>query len=991
MDRLAVFLFLVAAVYPQSRFQIYNTENGLPNNSVLAIRQTRDGYLWVTTYGGLVRFDGMHFQVFDSSNTPALRGTNFATFSLFEDHEGALWAGTWSSGAIRYQNGTFTAYTTRDGLPNNSVVRVDEDREGTIWIFTHPGVSRLCKGRIEAVHTIGGEAIAPFLTAPPDLGIDAYLYGLWRFTASGLQRFAYGQWSSVPLPPLQQGAQSVRMDSLLEDAQGRLWFSIIGQPGRGYCVKDQQLTEWKGLPPGAFLNYRDRLGRLWMSDHRGRTGWWQSGRLTAFQDISTVSPYRVLEDREGGFWVGTLEGGLAHGIKDVIQVYRLPGGHEANVVEPITNDEAGHVWMGSYGLTQMSAGGFRTFFRSRPQVSWRAAQIPSALFAEHDGSLLCGYPNGLAIFKEGRFENPEAPLRTITSEIDAIWRDRAGTLWLGGEEGLYRYSHNQLDLFNSANGSVRGQVRALYEDASGTFWIGTDVGICQRKGNAFSCFGPQDELSQWGIRSITEDADHVIWVGTARRGILRIAHGTLTWIGAPNGLYMNDATAILEDLHGYFWIGCQLGIYRVKRQELNDFARHRIARVNSTIFGTTDGLNAPNCTGHGQPHGFRDKDGILWFSTQDGLAKIDPRILDFNSRPPPVVIEGCALEQRPVSCQKQVTLPVEANNFEIRYTALSLIRSHQIVFRYKLAGLDPAWTEVGNRRTAYFSHLPPGNFQFSVIAANSDGIWNTVGEQISITVLPHVYQTLWFQALVAGLALSLFALAWRIHTIRFGRQQALRQAFAQQIIASQETERKRIAGELHDSLGQHLSIIKNTALLLLNKSIGDEPSGAECIASEASQAMSEMRQISYNLRPYQLDLLGLTKALEELVRRTGEAAHLQMDVVIDDLSSAFPKEKEIHFYRIVQECLNNIVKHSRATMAQILVQRSGPTVLLVIRDNGTGFLPNKMEDDPAKGGFGLLGMRERVHLLGGVPKVHSAPGMGTVVSIEFHLETAGKV
>jgi len=537
---------------------------------------------------------------------------------------------------------------------------------------------------------------------------------------------------------------------------------------------------------------------------------------------------------------------------------------------------------------------------------------------------------------------------------------------------------------------VRGQVRALYEDASGTLWVGTDVGICQHKGNAFSCFGPKDELSQWGVRSITEDADHIIWAGTARQGILRIAHGTLTSIGAPDGLFVNDATAILEDTHGYFWIGCQLGIYRVKRQDLNDFARHRIPRVNSTIFGTTDGLNAPNCTGHGQPHGVRDKDGVLWFPTQGGLAKIDPRILDFNSQPPPVVIEGCAVEQRSVPCEKHVTLPAGANNLEIRYTALSLIWSHQIIFRYRLIGLDHSWTEAGNRRTAYFSHLPPGNFRFSVLAANSDGIWNMVGEQLSITVLPHSYQTLWFQVLVASLILSLFSLAWRMRTIRFDRQQALRQAFAQQVIASQEAERKRIAAELHDSLGQHLSVIKNTALLLWNKSAGGEHNEAECIAGEASQAISEMRQISYNLRPYQLDLLGLTKALEELARRTGEAAHLQMDVAIDDLSSAFAKEKEIHFYRIVQECLNNIVKHSRATVARVLVQRSGSTVLLLIRDNGTGFLPNKMESDPAKGGFGLLGIRERVHLLGGISKIHSTPGTGTVVSIEFHLEAAGK-
>ncbi len=989
MCRLPALLLLSIAVQGQSKFQIYNTENGLPNNSVLAIRQTRDGYLWFTTYRGLVRFDGVHFRIFDPSNTPELRGTNFATSSLFEDHQGALWAGSWSSGAIRYQDGKFTAYTTRDGLPNNDVVRIDEDRQGTIWIFTHPGISRLCKGRIEIVHAIAGEPVAPFLNPPSNLGIDAYLCGLWRFTPSGLQRFAYGQWSNIPLPPLKHGAKSVHVDSLLEDVKGRLWLSIIGQPRKGYCVKDGHLSEWKGLPPGAFLNYQDRLGRLWISDHQGHTGLWQNERLTTFESISTVSPYRVFEDREGGFWVGTLEGGLAHGTKEVIQVFRIPGGHEANVIGPITEDGAGNIWVGSYGLTELNRAGLRTFFRPRPHVSWRAAQMPNSLFADGDGSILCGYPNGLAIFKNGRFRDLEAPLHAITSEIDAILRDRTGTLWLGGEEGLYRYSHCKLDRFNAANGPVRGQVRTLFEDSSGTLWIGTDVGICQRKGDSFFCFGPKDELSEWGIRSIVEDTDHVIWAGTAREGILRIDRGSLTSISAPNGLRASDATALLEDLHGYFWTGCQLGIYRVKKQELNDFARHRLALVDSTMFGTTDGLNVTNSTGHGQPSGFRDREGVLWLPTKDGLARINPRTVEFNSETP-VVIEDCAVEQRPIPCQKQVTLPAGANDFEIRYTALSLIRSNQIVFRYRLGGLNSSWTEAGNRRTAYFSHLPPGTFHFTVAVANSGGVPTSPGGQLSVIVLPRFYQTFWFQVLVAGSAICLFALAWRLHTIRFSRQQALRQAFAQQVLASQEIERKRIAGELHDGMGQHLSVIKNTALLLLTKFAGKD-SYVECIAGEASQAITEMRRISYDLRPYQLDLLGLSKAVEELARRCGEAAHIQMDIVVDDLTSAFAKEKEIHFYRIVQECLNNILKHSHATLAQVLIQRSDPTVLLVIHDNGRGFLPNKMEADPEREGFGLFGLRERVHLLGGAFKIQSTAGTGTTVSIEFHLETAGRL
>ncbi len=238
----------------QERFQVYTTDNGLPHNSVLAVRQARDGYLWFTTYRGLVRFDGVQFQVFDSSNTPAIRGVNFAAFSLMEDRTGALWAGTWSTGAIRYQNGTFRSLTTADGLPNNNVVRIDEDDEGVLWIYTLPGLSRIRDGKVEVVRAIDGEPLQPYLKAPPNLGVDSYLFGLWRYRHATLQRFAYGRWRDVPLPKDVQDPAAIHIESLLEDSQRRLWFSIVGRSRESFCVQNGRLTAFNGLPRGAFAN-----------------------------------------------------------------------------------------------------------------------------------------------------------------------------------------------------------------------------------------------------------------------------------------------------------------------------------------------------------------------------------------------------------------------------------------------------------------------------------------------------------------------------------------------------------------------------------------------------------------------------------------------------------------------------------------------------------------------------------------------------------------
>ncbi len=524
-------------------------------------------------------------------------------------------------------------------------------------------------------------------------------------------------------------------------------------------------------------------------------------------------------------------------------------------------------------------------------------------------------------------------------------------------------------------------MRTIYQDKGGDLWIGADGSLCRYRNGGFSCFGPDDKLSPWRVRFITGDADNVIWVGTVTRGILRIAGSDLRWIQAKDGLFTNDADILLEDANGYFWIGSPLGIYRVSKQELNAFAERRLDHVNSTVFGKMDGLNNLMCIGNNQPRAIVAKDGALWFPTQDGLARIDPKAAEINHSPARVRIESCSLEHRAIPCDDSISLPPGARDLEIKYTALNLTKSDQIKFKYQLEGLDETWVNAGSRRTAYFSDLAPGTYRFHVTAVNSDGIWNPTGEGLHITVQPRYYQSAWFRSLVAGVLIGLFLFAWHRRAARFRREQAQQRAFAQQIIASQETERKRIAGELHDDLGQRLSLIKNLALLADRSGEPGRDGQIEVITAELTQAITEVRQISHNLRPYQLDMLGLNKAIDVLVKRTCEAAGIRAEIVADDLTGAFPKEAEIHFYRVVQECLHNITKHSRATSATVLVQHTTAGTSLVITDNGVGF--NASNEDGQVYGFGLTGISERAQLLGGKARIESTPGRGTAVIIEI--------
>ena len=414
--------------------------------------------------------------------------------------------------------------------------------------------------------------------------------------------------------------------------------------------------------------------------------------------------------------------------------------------------------------------------------------------------------------------------------------------------------------------------------------------------------------------------------------------------------------------------------------------------MTSSFFGKSDGLNASDSTGYGQPHGFVAKDGTLWFPTADGLANINPKTVAFNNSPPRLQIESCLVDRRPISVGEPVKLKPTESTFEIQYTAFSFLNPERIRFRYKLDGLDRDWIDAGSRRTAYYSHVPGGKYTFRVIAANADGVWNTADSSLAITVLPAFYDTWWFRVLSFAGAIFLVYFAVRYRVSQLKRANALQHAFSRELIASQESERKRIAAELHDSIGQRLVVIRNLALFFLRAQDDTALKNGKVhlikeISDEAGLAADESREISYNLRPFQLDRLGLSKAIEGIIRTVSSASTTRFSSELDNIDEVFPEDLRINFYRIVQESLNNIVKHAQATEASISVKRTVDRVTLTIRDNGTGFTPEsgRSETNPELGrsGFGRTGMAERARLLGGELSVQTAPDRGTVVSLQI--------
>jgi signal transduction histidine kinase len=551
--------------------------------------------------------------------------------------------------------------------------------------------------------------------------------------------------------------------------------------------------------------------------------------------------------------------------------------------------------------------------------------------------------------------------------------------------GLNRFRDGRFTVLTTQDGLPDMSVWSITEDRAGNVWYGTRNGLVRFRDGRFTTYTTQDGMGGNFIISFHEDQTGTLWIGSDGGGITRYKDGKFSAITVKDGLYDNLAFQILEDDDGNLWVSCNRGIYRVSLQELNDFADGKIATVNAFAYGVIDGMLSRECNG-AQPGGWKTRDGRLWFGTIKGAVVIDPRRR--NTEPPRVVIEGMMLDHGALPVDQPISIRPGQENLEIQYTALSWSRPQQIRFKYQLLGQDQTWVEAGTRRTAYFSHLSPGEYTFRVIADNGDGVWNQEGATIKIVVIPPFYQRWWFIALVITGTLSLMAFIYRYRVAQFERRRAAQQAFSRQLIASQEEERKRIAGELHDSLGQRLIVIKNLALLHLATSAenGQSQNYVSALSEETSQAINEVKEISYNLRPYQLDRIGLTKAIEGIIQKVSEASAMDVFSEIDDVDNLLSKESEINFYRIIQEAFNNIIKHAEAEKVILTVKRDGQHVRTVIKDNGKGFdAQTALHTKTRALGLGLIGITERAELLGAHPQIQSAPGQGTTITIDLNL------
>ncbi len=964
----------------QYQFDSWNTDNGLPQNSVNAILQTKNGYLWLATSDGLVRYDGVRFSVFNKGNTNGILSNRFST--LFEDREGSLWAGTEDAGLTRYHNGTFNTYAANEGIPEPWIWWLGEDLQGRLLVVCQHSITRF-----------EGERYVPYV---PEGGVTPRIPSFFRRAAGlsflavdGVHRFEGGGFKIYPLP---DGLPVSEFNHISQARDGSIW--TASKDGRLHHLKE---NTWQSYPlgiPGQTIEavHEDRAGGIWVGAVGAGLNYFKDGRLTKFAAAQGFNGQRatiIYEDHEGTIWLGTPSNGLFRARRQAISVYSEADGLSNNNVYTIYEGRDGSVWFGTWrgGLNRLKDGRF-THYTAKDGLS---GDLVTALYEDRDGALWVGtHDHDLNRFKDGRFAVYTRADGLGDKGVLAIQQDRKGALWIGTQGGLNKYHDGGFTLYTTREGLGHNWVQIIYEDREGALWLGTKGGLSRLKDEQFISYTERDGLASNNVRAIYEDQDGVLWVGTYDGGLSRLKDGRFTRYTTNEGLFNNGVFQILDDGRGYFWMSCNLGIYRVSRRELEDFAAGKIRRITSIAYGRKDGLIGVECNGGRQPAGWKTRDGRLWFPMQQGVAVLDPTAIPINQQPPPVQIERVLLNDRPVAASGTLEIHPGEGNLEIDYTGLSFINPEQVKFKYKLDGLDADWVDAGPQRVAYYRHLPPGNYTFTVIAANRDGVWNTTGAALRLIVHPPFWRTWWFISFTSLALAGIVVLAYRRHVAKLKRAHTMQEAFSRQLIASQEAERQRIAAELHDQLGQNLLIIKNYALLGLDGPNGDGPAAERFdeISTTASQALDEVRAIAHNLRPYQLDRLGLTRALESIVQTAADSSGIALEAELDKVDGIFDEEAEINLYRIVQESINNIIKHSGAKHARLIVQRAGRAVEVKIEDDGQGFNPELiLGSNAARHGFGLLGINERARILGTSPVIRTVPGRGTSITLTIAINS----
>lgn len=860
-------LAVCSALFGQYQFDSWNTDNGLPQNGVRGISQTPDGYLWFTTFDGLVRFDGVRFTTFNKGNTKGIINNRFSSINV--DAAGVLYATTTEDGVLTIlKDGEFISYDSQR-VPghyiksmkpdaNNEIryLTEDDDRTTESWYY-------LRNGQFVLIETMSKTNAV--------LNYQANSGANWKVSETEVVEFREGNSTAYEKPP---GKVDQNLP-VFEDSTGGLW---VGGFSLTYFRngETQNFGNESTFPEIANFHsfWEEPDGSVWFANGGGTgagTGLvrFKDGKFESFgaeSGLSNSALFDVFKDREGTIWIATNKG-LNRLKKKVITAFSVADGLNSSEVYPILRDKNDAIWIGTtFGLNVFKDGKFSSISLKRSPgsvldyTSWRDREMSvQSLFEDTSGKMWVGVSGGIFVVENGVAEF----LRTSEGHHTFdILEDRSGDVWAATSRGLLKFQNYKLAAaYDTSNGLPNEFMTAIFEDSTGRIFFGGLGGLTEFVEGKFRNYGDSEGFRPAHIRSFHEDSQGTIWIGTYDEGLVRFKNGQFVGFKVRDGLFNNGVFAIREDAKNNFWISSNRGIYRVNRNELNDFADGKIREVNSVAYGKADGMLSSECNGGRHPASIEDKDGNFWFPTQEGVVLVDPGAMEpFNILPPPVVIESVSVEREQVGFRNGITIEAGKRNIEIDYTGLSLIKSEQLKFKYKLEGHDPEWIDAGSRRSAYYSYLPPGNYKFRVIAANSDGVWNETGSSTDLRLEPFIYQTNLFYIMVAIAVALLLFLGWKISVIRIqAREKRL------VTLVAERTKELKKANENLEYLANSDSLTNVANRRRFEEFLSDEWSRAVRFGNEISMIMIDIDHFKlYN------DTYG-HQAGDECLRKVAEA------------------------------------------------------------------------------------------------------------------------
>ncbi len=686
-----------------------------------------------------------------------------------------------------------------------------------------------------------------------------------------------------------------------------------------------------------------------------------------------VRVMRMLADSGGNLWVGLDSGGVAQLRERHVALLGRKEGLPTEFLTSLHEDDLGRVYIGTWGsgLVRYDHGNIQRM--ETPGIVNVTTIAPNPA-----GGLWIGTGGGpVYSWNEAGQLSPASKM----DQVKQVLSDGSGGLWVATySEGVEHVTPGGYRIYKTAQGLPTDRATTLALDGTNGVWVGTARGICRIQGDAVSTLPLSDLVDVCHCRTLWVDAQGTLWAGLHRGGVLGWREGRGVLLREKQGLPDDTVRCILPDRLGNVWIGTMRGLLRVAATNLTDCFERRSGFLRGRVYGAAEGFPRPEIGTANRPCALESRDGRLWFLTAGGVVMVDPRDDGGIPSPPEVHIEEVLADGRSLSRGNAApgVLEVAAGSreVEIRYAGIDFLNQGNVEFRYRMEGLTTGWDEVGARRAAFFSTLRPGDYDFQVAAGGGNGAWSPTPARVRLRVLPAWWQTWGFRAGVVVACAFLLLSAHRFQVGRLERRRRAQESFSRQMIESQEAERKRIASELHDSLGQNLLVVRNLALLGAGEQVGDAARREfQGIADAAAVAISEVRTISHALRPVELDRLGLTKAMEACASKVAESSSLAVTVEIENIDDLLSPAAQITLYRILQEGLNNIVKHSGARRATVVALRDGNRISLTISDDGRGFI-TPQEGGETAGGLGLPGIVERVRLLGGECLLHSAPGQG---------------